>query len=179
MHFLYYHGFIQFISLVTPPLTFDLVYQLSNLSVFFIHYSSASFFVYLYVLYEHTFHFDAAKNIPTSRMRWICFVLKFLLTIISVFVSIAIPLETQPVAFLMLTKVKKYDRYVSVFHIYLYPALSDFPQLVVYTKKKKFAFFERVSLDGIRTNNLLFWSLNTLPTEHDMQVDDLWFIFPI
>ena len=109
LYFLYYHGFIQFISLVTPPLTFDLVYQLSHLNVFFIHFSAASCFVYLYVLYEHTFHFDAVKNIPTSRMRWICFVLKLLLTIIAVFVSIVIPLEIQPVGFQMLTKGKTYD----------------------------------------------------------------------
>ena len=110
IYFLYYNGFLQFIALFTPPITFGIVYPISQLNVFLIHFAASSYFVFLYLQYRYIFNFDEMKFISKSRLRWNCFACKLLLTCFSICVSIGYPLEKQPVIFQMLTKGKTYDR---------------------------------------------------------------------
>ena len=111
--FLYYNGFLQFIALFTPSITFGIVYPISQLNVFLIHFAASSYFIFLYLQYKYIFNYDEMKVISKSRLRWNCFALKLLLTCFFICVSIGYPLEKQPVIFQMLTKGKPYDRYVT------------------------------------------------------------------
>ena len=109
---LYYFGFIQFISVFLPSVTFQVVYVISHLSVFLSNFYIVSWLVYLYIQYLYIFYPDHI-NISTLRLK--SFLWKLFLTIISMVLSTICPLENQPIMFQFLAKGKQYDRYTLYF----------------------------------------------------------------
>ena len=112
-YYLYFSGFFIFISLFTPPVTFVIVYPISYLSVFLVHFHSVSFLAYLCNIYIYIFHYDNVINIPVSTMRMRSIVGKIVLTIGALSLSIAVPVQDQPITFAMLTKGEEYQRLVN------------------------------------------------------------------
>ena len=109
-YFLYYFGLVQFISLFTPPITSNIVYFISHVSVFLSNFSIASFFVYLYIRSIFIFYPERVQDLRVSTLRITCFALKIFITIISILISMAFPLENQPTVFQLLAKGRPYDR---------------------------------------------------------------------
>ena len=107
---LYVIGFIQFISVFIPPVTFEIVYLITHLSLFLANFYLVSWLVYFYILNLHVFYPDTVKDIPLSTIRFKSFLWKILLTIIYMVISAICPLEDHPLVFQFLTKGKKYDR---------------------------------------------------------------------
>ena len=109
--FLFTTFLVQFISLFTPPITSTIVYLISHICVFLIHFYLISWLVLLYIQYVYVFQHDQFANVNVSSMRWKSLVWKFLLTILSMSLSIAVPFEKTPLLFQMLSKGNHYDRY--------------------------------------------------------------------
>ena len=107
---LYFVGFIQFISVFIPPVSFEIVYLITHISLFLASFYIVSWLVYLYILNLYVFYPDTVKDIPISTMRLKSFLWKLLLTVIYMAISIICPIEDQPLAFQFLTKGKQYDR---------------------------------------------------------------------
>ena len=108
---MFYMGFVEFISLFTPPVTLEIVYPISYMGVFLFHFHLAQAFVYLYIQYVYTFQLHNIEGVPTSTLRWKSFCWKIFLTIITIFLSIAVPMEKQPKPFQLFSKGKQhYDR---------------------------------------------------------------------
>ena len=107
---LYVIGFIQFISVFIPPVTFEIVYLLTHLSLFLANFYLVSWLVYFYILNLYVFYPDTVKDIPLSKIRLKSFLWKILLTIIYMVIIAICPLEDHPLVFQFLTKGKKYDR---------------------------------------------------------------------
>ena len=107
---LYLIGFIQFISVFIPPVTFEIVYLITHLSLFLANFYLVSWLVYFYILNLYVFYPDTVKDIPLSTIRLKSFLWKILLTIIYMAISAICPLEDQPLVFQFLTKGEKYDR---------------------------------------------------------------------
>ena len=107
---LYLIGFIQFISVFIPPVTFEIVYLITHLSLFLANFYLVSWLVYFYILNLYVFYPDTVKDIPLSTIRLKSFLWKILLTIIYMVISAIFPLEDQPLVFQFLTKGKQYDR---------------------------------------------------------------------
>ena len=120
---LHYFGFIQFISVFLPAVTFRVVYLISHLSVFLSNLYIVSWLVYLYIQYLYIFYPDHIKEIPVSTLRLRSFLWKLFLTIISMVISTICPLENQPIMFQFLAKGKQYDRYTLYFILYFIPSL--------------------------------------------------------
>jgi len=107
---LYFVGFIQFISVFIPPVSFEIVYLITHISLFLANFYIVSWLVYLYILNLYVFYPDTVKDIPISTIRLKSFLWKVLLTVIYMVISIICPIEDQPLAFQFLTKGKQYDR---------------------------------------------------------------------
>ena len=58
IYLLYYFGFIQFISVFLPSVTFQVVYFISHLSVILSNFYIVSWLVYLYIQYLYIFYPD-------------------------------------------------------------------------------------------------------------------------
>ena len=110
-YFVYYVGFIQFISLCAAPITLNsFVYPICFLGVFLFHLQCVSYFTYLYVQYIYTFQPDDIKDIETSSYKKKSLFWKFFLTCFTQLLSILFPLEDKPILFQILTKGVKYNR---------------------------------------------------------------------
>ena len=107
---LYVIGFIQFISVFIPPVTFEIVYLITHLSLFLANFYLVSWLVYFYILNLYVFYPDTVKDIPISTIRLKSFLWKVLLTVIYMVISVICPIEDQPLVFQFLTKGKQYDR---------------------------------------------------------------------
>ena len=109
--FVYYVGFVQFISLFTPSVKLGyFVYMVSYLGIFLFHFHVATIFVYMYIQYVYTFQPDDIGNIDTLSLRRKGLFWKFIITSITLLLSIVFPLEDQPIPFQLLTKGREYDR---------------------------------------------------------------------
>ena len=107
---LYFVGFIQFISVFIPPVSFEIVYSITHISLFLTSFYIVSWLVYLYILNLYVFYPDTVKDIPISTIRLKSFLWKVLLTVIYMLISVICPIEDQPLVFQFLTKGKQYDR---------------------------------------------------------------------
>ena len=107
---LYVIGFIQFISVFIPPVTFDIVYLVTYMSLFLSNFYIVSWLVYLYILNLYVFYPDTVKDISLSTIRLKSFLWKIFLTIMYTVISAICPFEEQPLVFQFLTKGKQYDR---------------------------------------------------------------------
>ena len=108
--FLYIFGFIQFISLFTPPITSIFAYFMVYIIIFLMNFYSVSWLVFLYIQYVYVFQHDQFLNVNVSSMWWKSLGWKFLLTFLSLSLNIAFPLDAIPVPFQMLSKGIHYDR---------------------------------------------------------------------
>ena len=109
--YLYYVGLVQFISLFTPSINLSIVYIISHIGVFLLHWHVVLIFVYVYLQYIFTFQPQDTGNVLISTMRKKCFLWKLLLVFISLLMSIIFPLEEQPIPFQLLSKGLEYKRY--------------------------------------------------------------------
>ena len=109
--YLYYVGLVQFISLFTPSVNLSIVYIISYIGVFLLHWHVVSIFVYMYLQYIFTFQPQDTGNVLISTMRKKCFLWKLLLVFVSLLLSIIFPLEEQPIPFQLLSKGLEYKRY--------------------------------------------------------------------
>ena len=91
--------------MVTPSLPADnWVYFVTYYGVCMRHWFCCSYFLTLYIKYVFIFQPDDVDNVQSSTLRWKTFIWKAVLTIISLFLSMAITLEDKPTPFKMLTK---------------------------------------------------------------------------
>ena len=107
----YIIGHIQFISFFTPPLNNDIVYCLSYFMVFISHFTMASILVTVYIQNVFTFQPDDIEGIEVTTLRQKSMVSKLILAFVSMFLSILVPIETEPNVFQWLDKDRtSYDR---------------------------------------------------------------------
>ena len=108
--FLYFLGFIQFISIFCPPLTYDIVYPISYLFVILINFCVVSYIVFLYIQLQYVFYLDSIKDIPVPSIRMKTFAWKFFLTILSLIVNLQFPYDEpfEATTFHLLTKGRAY-----------------------------------------------------------------------
>ena len=90
---LYFVGFIQFISVFIPPVSFEIVYPITHISLFLTSFYIVSWLVYLYILNLYVFYPDTVKDIPISTVRLKRFLWKVLLTVIYMVISIICPIK--------------------------------------------------------------------------------------
>ena len=110
-YLLYSLGLIQFISLFSPPLpSFDIIYWISHSCIFISNFWAVSCILLLYIQHVYVFQPDDFKNLQVYSMRRKSLLWKVLLTLISVSLSILVPIETQPIFFRLLTKGADYNR---------------------------------------------------------------------
>ena len=108
--FLYQVCLIEIISLFTPPITSDIAYLASYISVFLIDFHLISLLILLYIQRIYIFYFDLVANVDVSIMRQKSIMWKFLLTFFSLFLDFLFPSPDTPMAFQMLAKGAIYDR---------------------------------------------------------------------
>ena len=97
-------GHIQFVSFFTPPLNNGFVYLLSYCGVFIIHFTMATILVTVYIQNVFTFQPDDIEGIDVTTLRHKSMVSKLILTFVSMFLSILMPIETEPLIFQLLDK---------------------------------------------------------------------------
>ena len=100
----YIIGHIQFISFFTHPLNNGFVYLLSYCGVFIIHFTMATILVTVYIQNVFTFQPDDIEGIDVTTLRHKSMVSKLILTFVSMFLSILMPIETEPLIFQLLDK---------------------------------------------------------------------------
>ena len=100
----YFIGHIQFISFFTHPLNNGFVYLLSYCGVFIIHFTMATILVTVYIQNVFTFQPDDIESIDVTTLRHKSMVSKLILTFVSMFLSILMPIETEPLIFQLLDK---------------------------------------------------------------------------
>ena len=110
-YLLYYIGLIQFISLFSPPITgSDIIYWLSHFCIFISNFQGVSCIMFLYIQHVYVFQPDDFKISQVSSMRHKSLLWKFSLTMIAISLSILVPIEREPIIFLILTKGTDYNR---------------------------------------------------------------------
>ena len=120
--FLYFLGFIQFISIFCPPLNFDIVYPISYFFVILAGFLAASYIVFLHIQLQYIFYLDSIKDISVASIRIKSLAWKILITIVSVSLDILFPYDEpfEAITFHLLTNGRQYERYVAIllFHIH-------------------------------------------------------------
>ena len=126
--FLYFLGFIQFISIFCPPLNFDIVYPISYFFVILVDFIAASYIVFLYIQLQYIFYLDSIKDISVSSIRIRTLGWKVLITIVSVSLDILFPYDEpfEAIIFHLLTNGRQYERYVAYTLDCISKCLSNF-----------------------------------------------------
>ena len=114
--FLYFLGFIQFISIFCPPLNSDIVYPISYFFVILVDFVAASYIVFLYIQLQYIFYLDSIKDISVSSIRIRTLGWKVLITTVSVSLDISFPYDEpfDVITFHLLTNGRQYERYVAI-----------------------------------------------------------------
>ena len=107
---LYYVCVVLIISLFSPPITSNIAYLISSISVFLIQFYITSLLVLLYIQHVYTFYQDEFVNVDVSIMRQKSIMWKFILTLFSLFLNYLFPFLEVPIVYQILTKGAKYDR---------------------------------------------------------------------
>ena len=108
--FLYQVCLIEIISLFTPPITSDVAYLVSHISVFLLNFQQISLLILLYIQHAYVFHHEECANVDVSIMRPMSIIWKFTLTLFSISLSCLVPSPEVPLAYQMLTKGADYNR---------------------------------------------------------------------
>ena len=108
--FLYQVCLIEIISLFTPPITSDVTYLVSHISVFLLNFQQISLLILLNIQHAYIFHPDECAKVDVSIMRQMSIIWKFTLTVLSISLSCLVPSPEVPLAYQMLTKGVNYDR---------------------------------------------------------------------
>jgi hypothetical protein len=108
--FLYQVCLIEIISLFTPPITSDVTYLVSHISVFLLNFQQISTLILLYIQHAYVFHPDECAKVDVSIMRQMSIIWKFTLTVFSISISCLVPSPEVPLAYQMLTKGADYNR---------------------------------------------------------------------
>ena len=107
----YMIGITQFISLFMPPMNNDIVYSLTYLRIVVFHFNVASILVTVYIHNVFIFQPDDIEGIMVTSLRRKSMVSNFLLTFVLILLSIAVPVQTEPLIFQWLNKGKaNYER---------------------------------------------------------------------
>ena len=107
---LYATFLVQFTSLFTPPIHFQIVYLISHVILFLTNFYQVSWLVSLHINYVYVFQHEQFLKVNISSMRWKSLAWKFILTLLSLSLSTVIPFEKIPPHFQMLHKDHQYDR---------------------------------------------------------------------
>ena len=108
--FLYQVCLIEIISIFTPPITSDVTYLVSHISVFLLNFQQISLLILLYIQHAYVFYPDECAKVDVSIMRQMSIIWKFTLTFFSISLSCLVPTPEVPLAYQMLTKGANYDR---------------------------------------------------------------------
>ena len=108
--FLYQVCLIEIISLFTPPITSDVTYLVSHISVFLLNFQQISLLILLYIQHLYVFYPDECTNVDVSIMRRKSLIWKFILTFFSLFLGYLVPSSEVPLTYQMLAKGANYDR---------------------------------------------------------------------
>ena len=101
---------IELISLFTPPITSNMAYLASHISVFLVTFHHMSLLILLYIQHLYVFYPDECENVDVSIMRRKSLIWKFILTFVSLFLGYLVPSPGVPMAYQMLAKGANYDR---------------------------------------------------------------------
>ena len=107
---LYHNCLIEIVSLFTPPITSNIVYLISYINVFLIDFHQISLLIVIYIQHLYIFYPDECVNVDVSIMRQKSIVWKFILTLLSIFLTFLVPSPHVPRAYQMLAKGANYDR---------------------------------------------------------------------
>ena len=106
----YHISLIDIISLFTPPITSNVVYLISYINVFLINFHQISLLILFYIQHLYVFYPDECLNVDVSVMRQKTIIWKFILTLLSLFLSFLVPSPDVPWAYQILTEGATYDR---------------------------------------------------------------------
>ena len=101
---------IELISLFTPPITSNMAYLISHISVFLVNFHHMSLLILLYIQHLYVFYPEECANVDVSIMRRKSLIWKFILTFFSLFLSCLVPSPEAPMAYQLLAKGANYDR---------------------------------------------------------------------
>ena len=107
---LFYICLIGIISLVTVPITSNVPYLLTYISVFLLNFHQISLFVQLYIQHIYVFYHDDFVNVNVFIMRRKSILWKIILTFFSIFLNCLFPSSRVPSTYQMLTKGENYER---------------------------------------------------------------------
>ena len=107
---LYLNCLVGIISLFTPSIPPNVAYLASYMSVFCVNFHQISLFILLYIQHLYVFYPDECVNVDVSILRKKSIIWKFILTLVSLFLSFLVPSPDIPWTYLMLAKQANYDR---------------------------------------------------------------------
>lgn len=108
--FLYHMCLVEIIALFPPPITSNVAYLMSHISVFLLNFHEMSLLILLYIQHIYVFYPDEFVNVDFSVMRQKSIVWKFILTLLSLLLNYLFPSAEVPVAYQLLSKGVNYDR---------------------------------------------------------------------
>ena len=107
---LYFYCLVAIVSLFTPSIPTNVAYLVSYMSVFCENFLLISLFILLYIQHLYVFYPDECVNVDVYILRKKSIIWKFILTLVSLFLSFLVPTPDIPWPYLMLAKGAKYDR---------------------------------------------------------------------
>ena len=101
---------IVIISLFSPPITSNVTYLISHISVFLLNFHQISLLILFYIQHVYVFYPDEWVNVDIFIMRRKSIIWKFILTFFSIFINCLVPSPEVPITYQMLTKGANYER---------------------------------------------------------------------
>ena len=108
---LYHMCLVEIIASFSPPITSNVAYLISHISVFLLNFHQMSLLILLYIQHIYVFYNDEFVNVDVSIMRQKSIIWKFILTLFCLFLNYLFPSAEAPVTYQLLTKGVNYDRY--------------------------------------------------------------------
>ena len=108
---LYHMCLVEIIASFSTPITSNVAYLISHISVFLLNFHQMSLLILLYIQHIYVFYNDEFANVEVSIMRQKSIVWKFILTLFCLFLNYLFPSAEAPVTYQLLTKGVNYDRY--------------------------------------------------------------------
>ena len=108
---LYHMCLVEIIASFSTPITSNVAYLISHISVFLLNFHQMSLLILLYIQHIYVFYNDEFVNVDFSIMRQKSIIWKFILTLFCLFLNYLFPSAEAPVTYQLLTKGVNYDRY--------------------------------------------------------------------
>ena len=107
---LYHMCLVEIILSFSPPITSNVAYLISHISVFLLNFHQMSLLILLYIQHINVFYNDEFEKVDVSIMRQKSIIWKSILTLFCLFLNYLFPSAEVPVTYQLLTKGVNYDR---------------------------------------------------------------------